>query len=264
MNYTYLQELGKGAFGSVWKVMKDGKIIALKKIQLQDDKMRTIALKEVELLKKISNPCIPSLTCFYDYHIEGNTLFIEMEYIEGETLLNFSKKYRGNSSLYKYLLAITKDLVQGIQYLHKNGIIHRDIKPENIMIDKNNQPKLIDIGIGCKIGENNCKYKSEKIECCLGRAGTPLFMAPETLFNNVSYFASDIFSLGATLYFSATGANIYSPKPKTIQELTDILKFGKLQKLETDNIQLNRLVNDMLDKSVENRITSEEIEDYLN
>ena len=102
--YKFLKKLGEGGFGSVWKVSKDGKIIALKKIVLKNDKVKNLALKEVELLKEISNPCQVSLTCFYDYHVEGNTLFIEMEYIDGMTLKEFAESITIKPLLYKHLM----------------------------------------------------------------------------------------------------------------------------------------------------------------
>ena len=67
--YKYIKKLGQGSFGSVWKSSKNGKIIALKQIILKDDKIKEMALKEVEFLKQISEPCIPSLACIYDYQI---------------------------------------------------------------------------------------------------------------------------------------------------------------------------------------------------
>lgn len=257
--YTYLNKLGKGKYGTVWKVKKDNKIMALKKIKITDVKIKDLAIKEVEMLKNISDPCIKSLTCFYDYHIEDDTLFIEMEYIEGTTLLEFAESYRGISLLYRYLLSILRDLIPGLQYLHSHGIIHRDIKPENIIIDKNNQPKLIDIGLGCEVNQCGLKYK-----CCMGRSGTPLFMSPESLLNNISYFVSDIYSLGATIYFAATGKYIHYPTPKNMDDLLEMVEYVRPKPLDTANLQLNRLVNKMLTHDFKQRITSEELDEYLN
>ena len=267
--YKYLKKLGEGGFGSVWKVSKDNKILALKKIVLKNDKVKKIALKEVELLKEISDPCQVSLACFYNYHVEGNTLFIEMEYIDGMTLKEFAESITVKPLLYKYLLAIIKDIVPGLQYLHSKGIIHRDIKPENIMIDKNNQPKLIDIGLACNAitggyQQGCCNLDGKAAPCCLGNAGTPLYMAPESLLNNIYYFGSDVFSLGASLYKAATGKFVYFPEPKTYPELLNMVKLVEIPILETSNIQLNNYINLMLKRRVQNRITTQEIINAIN
>lgn len=265
--YTYIKKLGEGAFGEVWKAEKNGKIIALKKIEILGNEMKKVALKEAELLKQISNfpnKCIPSLVCFYDSHVEGDVLFIEMEYIDGQTLNVFTESLRQNSKLNKYLLAIIKDITVAISYLHSFNIIHRDIKPENILIDKNYQPKLIDIGLSCSTGEDECSLLGKPVECCKGTAGTALFMSPETLLNNVSYFVSDVYSLGASIYYASTGKFLYDPAPKKLEFLYKLVKQEEKNfNLKSQSIQLNNLVNKMLIFKPTERITVAEILDYF-
>lgn len=260
--YNYIQKLGEGAFGEVWKVEKDGKIIALKKIEIPGKQMKKVALKEVELLKKVSEKCIPSLVCFYDSHMEEDTLFIEMEYIDGQTLNDFAAPLRGSLKLNKYLLAIIKDITTAIKHLHSYGIIHRDIKPENILIDKNYQPKLIDIGLACLTGEDECELLGKKVDCCKGSAGTALFMSPETLLNNVSYFVSDVYSLGASIYFASTGEFLFHPAPRKLEFLYKLVKEERIFKLNSQSIQLNNLVNEMLIFNPNIRIKVDEILDF--
>ena len=257
--YNYIQKLGEGTFGEVWKAEKDGKIIAVKKIEILGEQMKAAALKEVELLKKVSEKCVPSLVCFYDSHIEGDTLFIEMEYIEGVTLNKFAEPLRYTIRFNKNLLAIIKDISEAIQHLHSFGIIHRDIKPENILIDKNNQPKLIDIGLACLTGEYNCSLKGKSVDCCRGTAGTPLFMSPETLLNNVSYFVSDVYSLGASIYYAYSGENLFYPSPKTLNMLYRLVQEERDIKLNSESISLNNLVDNMLLFNPSERIKIDEI-----
>jgi len=257
--YNYIQKLGEGTFGEVWKAEKDGKIIAVKKLEILGKEMKAAALKEVELLKKVSEKCIPSLVCFYDSHMEDDTLFIEMEYIEGVTLDKFSEPLRYNLKLNKYLLAIIKDISLAIKHLHSFGIIHRDIKPENILIDKNNQPKLIDIGLACLTGEYSCSLKGKPVDCCRGTSGTPLFMSPETLLNNVSYFVSDVYSLGASIYYAYSGENLFYPPPRNLNTLYRLVREERDIKLKSESISLNNLVNNMLLFSPVDRIKVNEI-----
>jgi serine/threonine protein kinase len=275
--YDLQKELGKGEFGSVWKAINksNNKIVALKIVDVGTRKKE--ALKEVELLRNISTPkCFPALACFYDYYVDDkdNKLYLEMEFIEGITLTEFSEKFENSVKLYKYLVAIIGDIVPAIQYLHDHGIIHRDIKPDNIMIDQKNQPKLIDIGLACTIykkedllGNNieKCFVPGtfKKIPCCRGNAGTPHFMAPETLLNAMSYFVSDIWSLGATMYFSATGKNVFEPYRQTMEALKQLVELEDVPELKTPNVILNSLVRRMLQKEVAARITTKEIMDFM-
>lgn len=190
-----------------------------------------------------------------------------MEYIDGKTLNEFAKYYRDRkdlTSLYKYLAAMSEDILKGLDYLHKKGIIHRDIKPENIMIDKNNVPKIIDIGLGCYANEL-CKYRNngriEEKECCLGMSGSPYFMSPEVLLNKKSYYVSDIWSLGASLYYEAK--NAYPFDASNLVDLKNNLKKNPSPKLKTPNPQLNRIVNVMLNKTFTLRPSAAKLIDTL-
>lgn len=276
--YEYIRKLGQGSFGEVWKVKKGDQIIALKKIVLKNEKMIKLALAEVKMLKELSQKCIPALVCFYDYHLDGTILYIEMEYIDGLTLRKFAEKHRKDPKFLKSLIGIIKDIIPSIHFLHEHGVIHRDIKPDNIMIDNKLQPKLIDIGLGCltyKIEDGEripqtCNVSGEQKSCCLGYAGTPLFVAPEILLHSVAYSVSDIFSFGASIYNAATGKSIYSMstkfyiEPKTFEELKALAAEGDYTLYRTDNPILDALIKKMVVYTPISRITCQQIMSFFN
>ncbi len=287
MEYRLLKEVGKGNFGTVWKAEKNGKIIALKIIKMTTDKMTEMALREVKLLKKISTPfCHRSLACFYGYNVSFNNLYLEMEFIEGTTLTSFSRTYRTSGQLLrlnKLLIAIIYDVCGGLEYMHKKNIIHRDVKPDNIMIDPSFQPKLIDIGLACttikaEYGNDNntdaeikikkeetCNVDGKIVACCKGFGGTPFYAAPEHLLDNVCYFSSDVFSLGASIYISATGRkSLFQLKLFTMDELKHAMEYDKYPTLTSDNITLNTIVNNMILKDPLERMTTRQIMDSIN
>ena len=266
MSYNFTADLGKGVFGEVKKAEKEGKSIAVKILNIESPAYKKLALKEVQLLKEISSPkCHPSLACFYDYQIVGDKLYLEMEFIEGETLNLFAKRYRGDEqNLYKYLIAIIADISSGLKYMHSRGVIHRDIKPENIIINTKNNPKLIDIGLACSTLKDNkpilCNVDKRNINCCSGAVGTPLYSAPELLLFKISYFSSDMFSLGASIYNAAIDKFLYElDSNATMNDLLYAIRYSPLPKLETNNSELNYLVNRMLVFEPLDRITEEEI-----
>lgn len=278
--YEIVKQLGKGAQGAVYKAIRnsDNKTVALKVITAYPEtNVYKNAIKEIELLEKIATPnCHPNVACYYGHHYDrkDGKIYIEMEFIEGEDLFEFSKKYRdkdhplSNYVLYKYLLLITKDIIKGLLYIHDKGILHNDIKPENIMIDRDLVPKLIDFGLGCSANDvcyldNN--GPKQMVRCCSGFAGTPDYASPEMYRHEERYAASDVWSLGVSLYTSALGKYPfnYGADNPTVRDIMQAILYKDPEKLETNNELLNYIVNNSIIKNPGDRITTEEINDAL-
>ncbi len=279
-NYKILDTIGKGGFGIVYKAEKDNKIIALKviKTRLNNKKFKKYILNEVDILEKISKPnCNMYLSCYYDhsYNQDETSVFIEMEYIKGITLEKYISSLRkkgkknkedNEEKINRHLLAITKDIINGINYLHDNNILHNDIKHNNIMITPDLVPTLIDYGSSCIIYDDDfCKTEYRTLK----------YSAPEILHTRKRTKKSDIWSLGIMLYNLSTGQEPYifpknSPKytimdQSEINEISaDIIENSPEFIMNTNNELLNTIVNKMLIKDPESRITGHEIESLLN
>ena len=228
-------------------------------MKIQSSKARKEAKKEALLLKKLAKPsCYPSIICYYDSFIINDELYIEMEYIDGETLKSFVSKRKNDPNLLKHLLAIMADVLPGLIYLHSQGIIHRDIKPDNIMIDSNHQPKIIDVGLACDYRMDPCPE-----DCCLGGSGTPFYMAPETLLDRVSFISSDTWGLGATIYYLVTGKHVFEPRVQNISSLKKTTEENDPPILRSGNDVLDYVINSMLKKDHLARITENELLVFL-
>jgi serine/threonine protein kinase len=270
-DYEIIKEVGKGNYGSVYKAIRksDGEIVALKVLYKLFPMQRYSTINEIDILKIISqDKCNSFLGCYYNHGYDPDTkeLLIEMEYIDGQDLDKFGKKVRHNLSsdkLYYYLLLIIKDIATGLQFIHDKGVLHNDIKPENIIISTEMIPKLVDFGLSCHV-EEYCSLKNNTI-CCENTGGTPLFTAPETAQDGIKYPASDVWSLGATIYNVATWnkypfdfTNIY-----TLPRAMELIRTGKPIPLNTGNNLLDILVNQMINPDPVQRITVNEILEEL-
>ncbi|MCL2071615.1 MAG: serine/threonine protein kinase [Oscillospiraceae bacterium] len=155
------------------------------------------AAKEAAILSRLDHPAIPKVL----YSTEHNgRAFLVREHFKGDDLNKYIFK-RG--TLYReHLLDIILQLCDLLSYLHKQSpaVIHRDIKPENIIVYGKNNVKLIDFGISRKFRE-----KASESERDTYVAGTEFYISPEQRGNEQTDNRADIYSLGITMIFMATG-----------------------------------------------------------
>ena len=149
------------------------------------------------------------------------------------------------------LQSITKQLADGLAYLHSKGMAHRDMKPDNILINEDLQVKIIDFGFAMRGDEVEVKV-----------AGTPQYMCPE-LIQGKSFnpFKADVWAFGIMLYWLALG---YFPQDNDQKKKRNIVKAMKLNKMEKNlfelkfpvemNPGLEYLISKMLRVSPEERI----------
>ncbi len=194
------EKLGEGGMGVVYKAYdtKLDRPVALKFISpdttpTKEDKERF--LQEARSVAKLSHPNICSVHSIDEYEDQQ---FIEMEYIEGQTLRNkINESGRIKPDLFRdYAI----QLAEALAAAHQKGIIHRDIKPENIMVDNNDRVKIMDFGLAKLKGMQNYTKTGSTV-------GTLTYMSPEQIQSHEIDARSDIFSLGIVLYEMLTGVH---------------------------------------------------------
>lgn len=192
--YRIDSELGRGGRGVVFKAF-DQELevyIAIKFLppELTADAAAVEELKrEAKAAMMLSHPNIVRLHNFEDM---SGYKFITMEYIDGPTLdeLLLRRKQFTVTETIQYAIQI----LEGLEYAHKKGIIHRDIKPSNLMRTPDNVIKITDYGIASIISDSMKKVSSEFV------IGTPRYMSPEQLLGKPLDSRSDLYSFGVVLY----------------------------------------------------------------
>lgn len=149
-----------------------------------------------DVFRKIRNLNINNLMSIYEVCSDDDSLIVLEEFIEGKSLLTILEEETLSAKMAcKYAYQICNALIG----LHNLGIIHRDIKPSNIIINKDDEAILIDMGIARLISSNG-----EKDTCELGTVG---FAAPEQFGLSQSGKSTDIYSLGILLNIMITGVH---------------------------------------------------------
>jgi serine/threonine protein kinase len=125
--------------------------------------------------------------------------FYSMAFVEGQSL-HAKVKEEGPLDA-KEAASLAKTIGEAVQFAHDKGIVHRDIKPQNILLDENGQPRVTDFGLAKHVHRGSDLTAAGQI------MGTPSYMAPEQAAGSIEDIgpASDVYSLGATLYFLLTG-----------------------------------------------------------
>ena len=203
-DFDILGKIAQSNFSSVYKVKnkKNGQIYALKRYDKSKPRegLDIDNIREKSILYDITQKGYPNIVKLYADFEDNNTRNLVMEFVEGITL----KKLRGNDNENGYIsqeliINILTQLLEILVFLHDTcRVIHRDIKPDNIILQNNNQIKLLGFGISAYIEHPNNKLVSKKTI-----KGEMRFVPPEMLFYGLhpDYdYKMDIFSLGFTMY----------------------------------------------------------------
>lgn len=206
--YEILKQIGKGGMSTVYLAMDKrlNKQWAVKEInKAANDKNNEVVvqslLAEANLMKRLDHPSLPRIVDIID---NGRTIYVIMDYIEGESL---DKILNTNGPQPQALVVEwAKQLCNVLSYLHnqKPPIIYRDMKPANIMLKPEGNLKLIDFGIAREYKQNNM---TDTVSL-----GTRGYAAPEQFGGMGQTDArTDIYCLGVTLYHLLTGQNPAEP-----------------------------------------------------
>lgn len=195
--------LGEGGFSTIFLGEKNNQLAAIKMIRsglLSDEVVFNRFATEINNLERINHPGIAR---YLESDLSTDVPYIAVEYVEGETLENQVTKY-GPLKIEEWLDCLSK-VAAALEYCHDIEITHKDVSPGNIILGKEG-PKLIDFGISYHAGDQRVTQPDETV-------GTPAYMSPEH-WDSMPRPEMDLFSLGSTFIFAATGKAAFNGDSK--------------------------------------------------
>nr|KIR47073.1 STE/STE11/CDC15 protein kinase [Cryptococcus bacillisporus CA1280] len=197
-NYQLGDLLGRGASGNVYRALNfhTGETVAIKSISLLSLPPSSLPdiMSEIDLLKNLNHT---NIVKYKGFARDKENLWIILEYCENGSLQTILKKF---GKFPESLVAVyIRQVLEGLIYLHEQGVIHRDIKGANILTNKDGSVKLADFGVSSRaptaILDQSDKSNDGEAEV----VGSPYWMAPEVIEQSGASTASDIWSVGCVV-----------------------------------------------------------------
>jgi len=205
--FTIIRRLGTGARSTIYLATdeEDNTQIALKRIifeKPEDTRIFEQVDTEYKVAVGIDHPYVRK--CYKLRKIRSmfkvKEMLLSMEYFDGKSLEECQTLSLGD------VLLVFRMVASGLNAMHQHGYVHCDMKPNNILINMSGSIKIIDLGQSCKIGTTKKRIQ-----------GTPDYIAPEQVKRKPLTPKTDIFNLGATMYWALTGKHAPTLIPKKNQ-----------------------------------------------
>lgn len=196
--YKVLADLGQGAASSIYLVQdqKTKQIWALKHVvkrEAKDQRFLDQAEQEVKVAQSLDHPGMRKIERLIKKgsFLATKELYLVMELVDGISM------ERSPPKTFEHAVHVFQQVAEAMHHMHERGWVHADMKPNNIIVDDQSRAKVIDLGQSCKIGTIK-----ERIQ------GTPDYIAPEQVHRRAITPRTDVYNLGASIYWTLTRQHI--------------------------------------------------------
>ena len=214
--YEVVRSIGSGGMGTVW-LCRDtvlGREVAVKQIGALpgDPAAAARAMREARIAASLNDAHAVGV---FDVVDENDSHWLVMEYVEGQSLAE--KIHEVGALPATRVAAIGSAVASALARAHERGIVHRDIKPGNILIDNAGTPKISDFGIARA-------HTDDQLTQTGFMTGTPGYLSPELARGGNPNAATDVWALGATLYYAVEGQPPYESQANPLATLQAIAR----------------------------------------
>jgi N-acetylneuraminic acid mutarotase/tRNA A-37 threonylcarbamoyl transferase component Bud32 len=220
-DYELLEEIARGGMGVVYKArqLSLNRTVAVKMILSGNLASAADVARFRAEAEAAANLRHPNIVAIHEIGEQDGQHYFSMEYVEGKSLAQVSAEGEARNADFSKLAECLKRIAEAIHYAHLQGTLHRDLKPSNVLLDNSGQPRITDFGLAKQLKRDSDLTLSGQV------LGTPNFMSPEQAAGRRGAIGpqSDIYSLGAILYFLLVRAPPHSGESAT-ETLAKVLK----------------------------------------
>ncbi len=196
--YELERQIGRGGMADVWLARDEllGRRVAVKILHSEFARDPSFVERFRREAQSAANLNHPNIVAVYDWGEEGDTYFIVMEYVEGQSLRDVLRTYE--RLVPTEAARIAADMADALSVAHRSGVVHRDVKPANVLITPRGEVKVTDFGIARAEASGELTRTGSVM-------GTATYFSPEQAQGQVLDGRSDVYALGVVLYEMVTG-----------------------------------------------------------
>lgn len=198
--YSLIAPVGGGGMATVYKARDNilGRIVAVKILREQYAEDEPFVARFRREAQSAANLTHPNIVSVYDVGQSDDIHYIVMEFVAGQSLKELLNKTNGQPLPLERAVNIAAQILAGLEYAHRSGLIHRDIKPQNVLLTGDGTVKVTDFGIAKSVSDLSLTDAGMAL-------GTAHYFSPEQAKGERVTPQSDIYALGVTLFEMITG-----------------------------------------------------------